>query len=88
MANKDPIRVGVLYSETGVTSTIGRSQMQGALLAVDEINQAGGIDGREIVPVRYDAQSSPAVYATLTERLIVQDKVNVIFGCWDSTVDY
>lgn len=85
VANKDPIRVGVLYSETGVTSTIGRSQMQGALLAIDEINQAGGIDGREIVPVRYDAQSSPAVYATLAERLIVQDKVNVIFGCYMSS---
>lgn len=85
MANKDPIRVGILYSETGVTSTIGRSQIQGALLAIDEINQAGGIDGREIVPVRYDAQSSPAIYATLAERLIVQDKVNVIFGCYMSS---
>jgi branched-chain amino acid transport system substrate-binding protein len=85
MADKDPIRIGILSSETGVTSTIGHSQMQGALLAVDEINQAGGIDGREIVPVRYDAQSSPAVYAALAERLIVQDKVNVIFGCYMSS---
>jgi branched-chain amino acid transport system substrate-binding protein len=85
MADKDPIRIGILFSETGVTSTIGHSQMQGALLAVDEINQAGGIDGREIVPVRYDAQSSPAVYAALAERLIVQDKVNVIFGCYMSS---
>ncbi|MDP2257307.1 MAG: transporter substrate-binding domain-containing protein [Polaromonas sp.] len=85
MANKDPIRVGVLFSETGVTSTIGRSQLQGTLLAVDEINEAGGIDGREIVPVRYDAQSSPAIYAALAERLIVQDKVNVIFGCYMSS---
>lgn len=85
MANKDPIRVGVLYSETGVTSMIGRSQMQGALLAVDEINQAGGINGRELVPVRYDGQSSPLVYATLAEQLIVQDKVNVIFGCYMSS---
>ncbi len=85
MANKDPIRIGIIFSETGVTSTIGLSQLQGALLAVDEINQAGGIDGREIVPVRYDAQSSPAVYATLADRLILQDKVNVIFGCYMSS---
>jgi branched-chain amino acid transport system substrate-binding protein len=85
MANKDPIRIGIIFSETGVTSTIGRSQMQGALLAVDEINQAGGIDGREIVPVRYDARSSPADYAILAERLILQDKVNVIFGCYMSS---
>ena len=81
MANKDPIRVGVLFSETGVISTIGRSQLQGTLLAIDEVNEAGGAGGREIVPVRYDPQSSPALYATLAERLIVQDKVNVIFGC-------
>jgi branched-chain amino acid transport system substrate-binding protein len=85
VANKDPIRVGVLFSETGVTSTIGRSQLQGTLLAVDEINEAGGIDGREIVPVRYDARSSPVIYAALAERLIVQDKVNVIFGCYMSS---
>lgn len=85
MANKDPIRIGVLFSETGVTSTIGHSQLQGTLLAVDEINEAGGIDGREIVPVRYDARSSPAIYAGLAERLIVQDKVNVIFGCYMSS---
>ena len=62
VANKDPIRVGVLFSKTGVTSTIGRSQTQGTLLAIDEINQAGGIDGREIIPVCYDARSSPAAY--------------------------
>lgn len=85
MANKDPIRVGVLFSETGATSTIGRSQIQGTLLAIDEINQAGGVEGREIIPVRYDAQSSPAVYATFAERLLTQDKVNVIFGCYMSS---
>ncbi|MDO8448563.1 MAG: transporter substrate-binding domain-containing protein [Rhodoferax sp.] len=85
MANKDPIRVGVLFSETGVTSTIGHSQLQGTLLAIGEINEAGGIDGREIVPVCYDARSSPEIYAALAERLIVQDKVNVIFGCYMSS---
>lgn len=85
MTNKDPIRVGVLFSETGLTSTIGRSQIQGALLAIDEINRSGGIDGRELVPVCYDARSSPAAYAALAERLIVQDKVNVIFGCYMSS---
>lgn len=85
MANKEPIPVGVLFSETGVTSTLGRSQLQGTLLAIDEINEAGGIDGREIVPICYDGRSSPMVYATLAERLIVQDKVKVIFGCYMSS---
>ncbi len=59
MADKDPIRVGILFSETGVTSTIGHSQLQGTVLAIDEINAAGGVDGREVVPVICDAQSNP-----------------------------
>jgi branched-chain amino acid transport system substrate-binding protein len=62
MFNKDPINVGVLYSETGLTATIGRSQLQGASLAIDEINEGGGIDGRKIVPIHYDAQSSPTLH--------------------------
>jgi branched-chain amino acid transport system substrate-binding protein len=85
MADKSPIRVGILYSETGVTSTIGLSQLQGALLGISEINEAGGIDGRELVAVRYDPQSTPSRYAELAERLIVQDGVNVIFGCYMSS---
>jgi branched-chain amino acid transport system substrate-binding protein len=85
VADKDPIRVGILYSETGVTSTIGLSQLQGALLGIDEINEAGGIDGRELLAVRYDPQSTPSRYAELAERLIVQDGVNVIFGCYMSS---
>ncbi|MDP3190659.1 transporter substrate-binding domain-containing protein [Rhodoferax sp.] len=85
VANKDPIRVGVLFSETGVTSTIGRSQLQGTLLAIEEVNEAGGIDGREVSPVVYDAKSDPAVYAAMAERLISHDRVNVIFGCYMSS---
>ena len=85
VADKDPIRVGIMYSETGVTSTIGLSQLQGALLGIDEINEAGGINGRELVAVRYDPQSTPSRYAELAERLIVQDGVNVIFGCYMSS---
>jgi branched-chain amino acid transport system substrate-binding protein len=85
VADKDPIRVGVLFSETGFTSTIGLSQLQGALLGIEEINAAGGIDGREVIPVRYDPQSNPLRYAYLAEKLIMQDKVNVIFGCYMSS---
>jgi branched-chain amino acid transport system substrate-binding protein len=80
-----PIRVGVLFSETGVTSTIGHSQLQGTLLAIDEINTSGGVEGREIEPVICDAQSNPARYASLAEQLITEEKVNVIFGCYMSS---
>lgn len=85
MREREPVRVGILFSETGVTSTIGLSQLHGALLAIDEINEAGGINGRELVPVQYDPQSNPLRYAQLAEQLIQHDKVNVIFGCYMSS---
>lgn len=85
MENSDPLRIGILFSETGTTSTIGQSQLQGALLAIDEINNSGGVLGRELVAVRSDPASTPSRYAELAERLIVQDKVNTIFGCYMSS---
>ncbi len=81
----DPVRVGILYSATGTTSTIGQSQLRGAQLAIDEINEAGGLLGRELVAVRYDPASTPARYAALAEQLIVGDGINVIFGCYMSS---
>ncbi len=81
----DPVRVGILYSATGTTSTIGQSQLQGAQLAIDEINEAGGLLGRELVAVRYDPASTPARYAALAEQLIVRDGINIIFGCYMSS---
>jgi branched-chain amino acid transport system substrate-binding protein len=85
VAHTDPVKVGVLYSKTGVTSSIESSQLFGTLFAIDQINEAGGINGREIVPVRYDPRSEPAVYTALAERLITGDNVKVIFGCYMSS---
>jgi branched-chain amino acid transport system substrate-binding protein len=85
MANKDPVKVGVLYSQTGVTSAIESSQRLGTLLAIEEINDGGGIDGREIVVVEYDAASDPYQVRNLAERLVAIDNVNVIFGCYMSS---
>ena len=85
MANKDPVKVGVLYSETGATSAIESSQLLGTLLAIDEINEHGGIDGRELVAVRYDPQSDSQQFRALAEKLVTTDNVNVIFGCYMSS---
>ena len=46
--SKEPIRVGVLFSQTGVTSVIENSERLATILAAEEINQAGGINGREL----------------------------------------
>ena len=80
-----PVRIGVLFSETGVTSVIENSQRIGTLLAAGEINAQGGINGREIVLQSYDPQSRPALYRQLAERLITEDGIRVIAGCYMSS---
>ena len=85
LSNQQPIHVGVLFSNTGVTAPIERTQLSGTLFAIHEVNAAGGINGRELVPVLYDPQSDAVQYASLAERLILNDNVNVIFGCYMSS---
>ena len=64
-----PVRVGMLFSETGVTAAIERSERLATQLAVEEINASGGIGGRPLELVSHDPQSSPAAYRTLAESL-------------------
>lgn len=85
MANSDPIPVGVLFSQSGATATIERSQAVATFFAIDEINAAGGIHGRELLPVCYDPHGDPHQYQAYAERMILADKVNVIFGCYMSS---
>ena len=85
MANTDPIRVGVLFSHAGTTSRVERSQSLGTFFAVREINEAGGIDGRELVAVYYDPECIPRNYRLLAERLVREDRINVIFGGYMSS---
>ncbi len=80
-----PLRVGILFSKTGVTSDIESSQLQGTLMAIEEINGAGGIDGRELQAVYYDPGSSPSTYKTLAEKLMAEDGVRIILGCYMSS---
>ena len=59
MATQKFIKVGVLFSSSGPTAKIEISQLKGTLFAIDEINQAGGINGRELIAVQYDPSSDP-----------------------------
>ncbi|WP_413723095.1 transporter substrate-binding domain-containing protein [Sodalis sp. RH23] len=83
--HSDAVRVGVLFSSTGFTSKIERSQMEGTFFAIEEINNNGGINGREIIPIYYDPASSPYRFAVYAEKLIKEDLVNVVFGCYMSS---
>lgn len=80
----DPWIVGVLFSQTGVTGFVERTQLQGTILAIDEINAAGGVLGRPIQPVIYDPGSEPEGYRRFASKLLSDDGVGVIFGCCTS----
>lgn len=80
-----PVKVGLLFSETGVTAAAEAALRLGTLMAIEEINEAGGIDGREVIPVHYDPCSESGRYGQLAERLIVDDGVKIIFGCYMSS---
>ncbi|MEW6638869.1 MAG: transporter substrate-binding domain-containing protein [Pseudomonadota bacterium] len=80
-----PWRIGVLFSRTGFMSVIEETQYQGTLLAVEEINSAGGVCGRELVPVAYDPGSDSLAYGHYAKRLMIEDEVSTIFGCYTSS---
>jgi branched-chain amino acid transport system substrate-binding protein len=80
-----PCRIGVLFSRTGFMSVIEESQYQGTLLAVEEVNDAGGVCGCELVPVAYDPASDTIAYGQYAKRLMVEDRVSTIFGCYTSS---
>jgi branched-chain amino acid transport system substrate-binding protein len=78
-------RIGVLYSRTGVTAATESEHFFGTVLAIEEINAAGGIDGRLLDPVAYDPKSDPDEYRRLATRMVQEDDVTVLFGCSTSS---
>jgi len=84
-SREDSWKLGILFSETGATAVIEQSQKNGVLLAIEEINAAGGVAGRPIAPISYDPGSVPAEYGRLAEKLITENRVSVIIGCYMSS---
>jgi urea transport system substrate-binding protein len=78
------IQVGVLFSLTGTTAIIEESLNKATLLAIEEINAAGGIKGRKIVPIVEDPASDPATFAEKARKLVVGDKCVSVFGSYTS----
>jgi urea transport system substrate-binding protein len=83
-ASREPIRVGVLHSLTGPMATSEVPVVNAIRMAADEVNAQGGVLGRPIELVVRDGKSDPAVFAAEAERLLDDDRVSVIFGCWTS----
>jgi urea transport system substrate-binding protein len=77
-----PILVGILHSRTGPLAISEQSMIDAELMAIAEINEAGGLLGRRVEAVIADGHSDPRAFAEQARRLIDQDKVKVIFGGW------
>lgn len=80
----DSVKVGILHSQTGALSASEGPVADATLMAIDEINEAGGVLGRPIEPTIVDTRSDSNFAAEEARRLIVEDHVVAIFGCWTS----
>jgi ABC-type branched-subunit amino acid transport system substrate-binding protein len=80
-AGRETWRVGVLFSRSGLMAISETEHFFGTALAIQEINEAGGVLGRDIEVVAYDPGSDPAIYRRIAERLLTEDGISVIFGC-------
>jgi len=76
----DVIKIGVNYEQSGAVATYGKDSIDGITMAVDEINAAGGVNGKKIQLVTYDTKSDPAEATTLATKLMTQDKVVAVLG--------
>ncbi len=79
-----PIRVGVLHSLTGTMAISEKPVVDATLLAIDELNERGGLLGRRVEAVVEDGASDGPTFARLAEKLITRDEVCTVFGCWTS----
>ena len=79
-----PIKVGILHSLSGTMAISETSVVDATRMAIEEINEAGGVLGRQIEPIVVDGASDWPTFAAEAERLITKEQVSVIFGCWTS----
>jgi branched-chain amino acid transport system substrate-binding protein len=78
------IKIGALYNQTGGQSSLDKPSYNGFLLAAEEINAAGGINGTPVVVVAYDGETDQTACANNARRMIDVDKVIVVAGLSDS----
>jgi urea transport system substrate-binding protein len=81
----DGIKVGILHSSSGTMAISENSVIDAEKLAIDEINKAGGVLGKQIIPIVEDGASDPNIFNEKAKKLIDQDKVATVFGCWTSS---
>ena len=81
----EPIKVGILHSLSGTMAISEKSVVDAEQLAIEEINNAGGVLGRKIEAIVEDGNSDWPTFNEKAKKLIDQDKVVTVFGCWTSS---
>jgi len=81
----DVIKVGVLHSLSGTMAISEVTVKNATQMAIDEINAAGGVMGKQITAVTEDGASDPAIFAQKASKLIESDGVSTVFGGWTSS---
>jgi len=83
-AQDGPIKIGVLEDQSGDFAAATRVKVNAIKLAAEEINNAGGVDGRPLELVIYDTQSDNRRYQEFMRRVLQQDQVDVVFAGFSS----
>ncbi len=78
------VTVGQLHSATGTMAISETGSIQAEQLAIDQINAMGGVLGRKITVIKEDGASDWPTFAEKSRKLIINDKVACVFGCWTS----
>ncbi len=85
-SNKSPVTIGATISTTGASAAGGKLQKEGYELWVEQTNQRGGLMGRQVQLSMLDDQSDPTTAAKLYEKLISEDKVELILGPYSNSL--
>jgi urea transport system substrate-binding protein len=83
-AADETVKVGVLHSLSGTMAISEVSLKDVVLMAIEEINAKGGVNGKKVEPVVVDPASDWDLFAEKAKQLVQVDKVAVTFGCWTS----
>lgn len=78
------VTVGILHSVTGTMAISETGSVQAEKLAIEQINAMGGVLGRQIKYIQEDGASDWPTFAEKSKKLLVNDKVAAVFGCWTS----
>src|SRR6056300_290 len=83
-AANNEIKVGVLFSLTGGLAIIEESLHKATMMAIEEINAAGGVNGMKLKAIEADPASDPATFAAKARTLVIKDKCVTVFGSYTS----